>query len=171
MAKAYAKCNCATCGKTFEVTAIKRNCREAESWEKWAATYFDECDDCYKSRIAEERDAENREAAETASASGWATLEGTAKQVAWAETLRVEAVAYCEQQLSGMVEALSHMREDESVSAEKIKFAEDSIALAERIVVYVKSMTSAKWFIDNRNFGLREYRRIVSGIRSGEINA
>ena len=54
MAKATAICTCATCGATFERTSIKRNRSEANSWEDWAESHFNECSACYKKRMREE---------------------------------------------------------------------------------------------------------------------
>ena len=54
MSKAVALCKCKVCGAEFEKSAIKRNRSEADNWEKWAVTYFDECPVCYKDRARAE---------------------------------------------------------------------------------------------------------------------
>lgn len=59
MAKATATCTCATCGRTFTVTALKANRRDANSWESWAADHYDECNDCRDKRVAAERAEED----------------------------------------------------------------------------------------------------------------
>ena len=54
MAKATAKCTCKTCGATFTMT---KNCfkrSEADSWEEWAVSHYDECTDCWKARKSKE---------------------------------------------------------------------------------------------------------------------
>lgn len=51
MAKAIAKCRCKICGNDFEMTAVRCNRADADSWEKWAALHFFECPECYKERM------------------------------------------------------------------------------------------------------------------------
>lgn len=51
MAKAKAKCICATCGKEFTVEATCYNRKDANNFESYAAEQYDECKDCYSSRI------------------------------------------------------------------------------------------------------------------------
>lgn len=46
MAKATANCTCTVCGKKFEQVKILRNCKEAESWQKWAEDNIDMCPEC-----------------------------------------------------------------------------------------------------------------------------
>lgn len=87
MAKATAICTCATCGAEFEKIAFKRNRTEANEWEAWAVANIDECPDCYRARLAAERDAENRAAMEDAKATGLPSLTGSDKQIAWATTI------------------------------------------------------------------------------------
>lgn len=48
MAQARAKCTCKECGAEFIRTATKRNRTEADSWEEWAKSTFDLCNECYK---------------------------------------------------------------------------------------------------------------------------
>lgn len=88
MAKAIATCTCKTCGAKFEKITTKTNTREASRWEKWASEYFDECEECYKARIAQEHEAANAAAVEAANENGWPELTGTPKQIAWANTIR-----------------------------------------------------------------------------------
>lgn len=57
MAKATATCTCAKCGATFTRTKICYNRRDADSWEEWAVSHFDECTACYTARKAAEREA------------------------------------------------------------------------------------------------------------------
>lgn len=89
MAKAIAICRCATCGKEFEQSAVKRNRREADKWEEWAVSYYDECSECYQKRKERQREEENQKAAELATEAGLPKLTGSDKQVAWAESIRM----------------------------------------------------------------------------------
>lgn len=58
MAKATAICTCIKCNATFKKTAYKANRRDADSWEEWAKSYYDECPDCYKAE-QQEKEIEN----------------------------------------------------------------------------------------------------------------
>lgn len=88
MAKAVATCTCSVCGKTFHPTAVKYNRKDADEWEAWAADHYTMCSECELAQREADRKAANAEAAEVAEANGWCELKGTAKQVAWAQTLR-----------------------------------------------------------------------------------
>ena len=90
MAKAVATCTCATCGNKFKKITTKESRSIADSWEKWASEYFDECSDCYEKRKQAEREEESRKAAEEARELGFPDLTGTPKQIAWAEKIRIE---------------------------------------------------------------------------------
>ena len=86
MARAKAICECKVCGGRFE--KIRYNCynrEQANSWEEWAVSYFDECPDCYEKRKAEELKQEAKEA-------GLPELEGTERQIKWANEIRKKMV-------------------------------------------------------------------------------
>ena len=141
MAKARATCTCATCGATFEKTTIKQNTREASRWEEWAAENIIECDECREKRIAAQRADESAQAAAAASDRGWPELIGTEKQVAWANTIRENAIAE-------MTKAVrSSMKEQ----------------LNAAIRVLVTEKRQASWWIDNRNYSALS---MTSGIRA-----
>ena len=86
MAKAYATCTCKHCGKEFEVSAFKRNRKEAASWSDWAARTYDCCNEC-ADRIRAEENARN---AAEAKEMGLPELVGSPKQIAWAESIRMD---------------------------------------------------------------------------------
>lgn len=111
MAKAKAICTCKTCGQKFEKTTIKRNVSEATSWEEWAQNYYDECDDCYRKRIQAEREEESRKAAEDAKSLNLPELKGSEKQVAWAESIRMEAVEKLQARIDYIKELAASGRE------------------------------------------------------------
>ena len=54
MAKAKAKCICATCGKEFTVEATCYNRADADNFESYAVEHYHECKDCCSSRIKAE---------------------------------------------------------------------------------------------------------------------
>ena len=92
MALAKAECTCKTCGQKFEFRAYKANRREADSFEAWAAEHINECEDCAMARKAAERAKENEDAARIAAENDYPQLIGTEKQVAWAITIREQAM-------------------------------------------------------------------------------
>ena len=149
MAKATATCTCKHCGKTFEKITTKANRREADRWEEWAKTYFDECESCFKARMAQEREAENAAAAEKSAENGWAVLTGSEKQVAWANTLRIDYIK----------------RIDEKIAASSEKGAEPYRQMREFIL---KTYTEAKFWIDNRNDYYMLDKRVVKDYRAAQ---
>ena len=62
MAKAVAKCTCATCGQEFTYEKTCFNRRDADSFEEWAAANITECSECREKRLREEQNAENAKA-------------------------------------------------------------------------------------------------------------
>ena len=55
MAKAIATCTCKGCGKKFE--KVKRNIAkrsDADKWEEWAKSFFDQCPECWKKERREQ---------------------------------------------------------------------------------------------------------------------
>lgn len=137
MAIARATCKCATCGKEFEKTTVKRNGKEADSWEKWAAKNFDECDECRQKRIQEERAAENMNAAKAAEDLGLPKLDGSEKQVAWAETIRIQFIRM-------MDEGIQEAKEDNAQ-----RYFDELVSFKEWML---KKKTSASAWIEARSF-------------------
>lgn len=82
-----------------------------------------------------------REGAAQGAANGWAALEGSPKQIAWAEDLRGETM--------GAIAALKTRTESES-------------ALKDRVIKYIGGITSAAWWIDNHFYvGAKMIRRAI----------
>lgn len=96
MAKARIKMTCAECGAEYYAEKNCYNRREADSWEAWMATQEGCCPTCYAKLKAAKRDAERAEAtaraAEQSAAHNLPALTGTEKQVAWATTIRAQAL-------------------------------------------------------------------------------
>lgn len=88
MARATAKCTCAKCGATFEVSTIRANRKAADSWEEWAVGYYDTCTACEQA----ERQETAAKYAQRAQEDGLPALRGTERQVSWAETIRHEKI-------------------------------------------------------------------------------
>ena len=70
-----------------------------------------------------------REGAAQGAAKGWAALEGSPKQIAWAEDLRSETM--------------------DAISVLKTR-TDDEAARKDRVIAYLSGITSAEWWIDNR---------------------
>lgn len=107
------------------------------------------CEECYKAKLAEERELANKQAAEAAQAQGLPKLEGTEKQVAWAETIRQEVLTAID----------DYILEDEAKDPRVIE-----------IVNHIKSKTSASWWIDRRETNRYRIRKLLESAIN-EVNA
>lgn len=82
-----------------------------------------------------------REGAAQGAAKGWAALEGSPKQIAWAEDIRGETM--------DAIAALQTRTDDEA-------------ARKGRVIAYLGGITSAEWWIDNRFYrGAKMIRRAI----------
>ena len=139
MARADATCTCATCGKTFTVTVFRRNRKEADSFEAWAAENIDECGECEAARIAKEHEAENEKSAAAAAEKGWPELTGSPKQVAWAVTIR-------ENEMPQILEKVEQARFSEHRMQDGHDLYEENILAVNEILAEKR----ASWWIDHR---------------------
>ena len=139
MSVARAICTCKTCGCEFEMTAYKRNRAECNSWSKWASEHYDECDDCRNARISAEREAEAKEAAAAAKEMGLPELEGTHKQIAWAERIRIQFVGEWNEWEPAVVERFQAGRKG-GVTQESFWETKN----------YIMSQKKASWWIDHK---------------------
>ena len=104
MALAKAICKCATCKNKFEFRKKLRNRKDADGFEAWAVENITECFDCRQKRIQAELEQENLKAAAKAKEVGLPELKGSAKQIAWAESIRIKAKASIDSDLMAMDE-------------------------------------------------------------------
>lgn len=81
-----------------------------------------------------------REGAAQGAAKGWAALEGSPKQIAWAEDIRGKTM--------------------DAIAALKTR-TDDEAAHKDRVIAYLGGITSAEWWIDNRYAGKGMVRRAV----------
>lgn len=148
MAKAYATCTCAHCGEEFVVTATRYSRKEADSWEKWAATHYDCCDEC----AAKMRAEENARCAAAAAEMGLPSLKGSAKQIAWAEKIRFDFVAAVDKAFDELLERYEKQKAEGKVD----EFIEADIKAIDITRKYVlEHITSAAWWIDHRGSDFR----------------
>ena len=81
------------------------------------------------------------EATEASKAAGMTALTGSAKQIAWAEDLRIETM--------------------DAIAALKTR-TDDEAARKDRVIAYLGGITSAGWWIDNRFYaGAKMIRRAI----------
>ena len=118
MAKVSITLVCKDCGESFRHEKICRNRSEANDYENWAESHITQCPTCYKKEmraIQRENDAKALEGINLP------VLEGTERQVKWAEDIRRGSIAKC------------------------IKHDPTEIFWG-----CVEKLTSAKWWIDHR---------------------
>ena len=109
--------------------------RDRDSKKAWMERGI--CPVCYRKQKEEEKAMASQVAAEQAKAVGLPQLVGSEKQIAWAETIRKDALASTRNTLAPR----------EMVPADKLA-AYDVLAKARKTL---ESEVSAKWWIDNRN--------------------
>ena len=118
-----------TCGHSETVQLIGPH-RERESRIGWLESHL--CPRCWEAEKARKRADEVAQAAEAASADGLPPLEGTPKQVAWAETIRRHRMV-----------AVAELRTRPDASPEEL-------TRLERAVANLRAQRSATWWIDTR---------------------
>lgn len=91
------------------------------------------CYECWQKELAEQREKENREAAEAAREMNLPQLTGTEKQVAWAETIRQKVLANIDTYIYKSVE--EERRNDPKIW---------------QALEHIRNKTEARWWIDNR---------------------
>lgn len=150
MAKARATCTCKTCGATFTRETIKRNRSEADSWEAWAAENIDTCPGCFRAQQQKEKELEA-----AARSSQLPQLQGSEKQVAWANAIRNKMISE-NQVAKGIIDG-EFQNPDGSVltfrQAKEIwsvgEFTPENKKTVDS-VIKLFTETQAKWFIDHR---------------------
>lgn len=150
MAVAKAECTCKTCGHTFEVRTYKANRREADSFEAWAAENIIECNDCAKARKEAQHAEENAKAAQIANENEYPELQGTEKQIAWANTIREKAMATIEEYYN------NSKRDGEMYQYQK-----------QAVISVTLSRVNASWWIDHRG-SVEDFRSIMFYLLEGK---
>lgn len=100
---------------------------------EWLETTL--CPACYAEQLKEERAVENADAAKHNAAYDFAPLEGSEKQIAWAESIRKGYVAVI----------------DQFAYTGKDQMREDQQAALVDYIAHLKAKTSASWWIDHRD--------------------
>lgn len=135
MAKAYF--NCAHCGESVMVIGQNRNLadRLAEYREQQGAL----CHDCWAKQQADKRAEASQHAAEQAVVEGLPVLQGSEKQVAWAESIRQDKLG----KLTGIEKEI-----DDCIKAGAPDGSRDVLLDG---VACIKAVDSAHWWIENRD--------------------
>lgn len=121
-----------TCGHQQEHQIYGTDTRgQRQSRADWLATQ--PCPDCARADRAVTREAINAEATDHAADAGWPDLTGTPKQVAWANTLRRDALDALPDQIPGRLTDDQRQRVAAIVQAAGLR------------------QTHAAWWIDNRD--------------------
>lgn len=146
MAKGTVTCTCCECGKSFAASRILATRAQANNWEAWAKSNIIQCDDCRTKEREAQKAAENAKAAEEAQEFELPELQGTEKQIAWANTIRV---AY----FNSYSKIIAKYEELESSKREQCK--EELKSFSEVGEHLFSTKTSASFWIENRDLTIR----------------
>jgi hypothetical protein len=138
-----------TCGHTGVIQLVgpgsKREWLLAREQEKL-------CPDCFQEKLKADREKENAEAAEKNQAAGLPQLEGTEKQIAWAETIRAHKLEYVAENTSFSVNRLpgviaKHKANGEIDKATEIQYEYERLIKALELL---RLQDQASWWINHR---------------------
>lgn len=117
------------------------------------------CPECFENHIQEEREKANKEAAEKAKEMELPELQGSEKQVSWANTIRQGFI----QDLQDIIEGINRNTRINIFSYElfcirKIEnYKRDIKEIARDIMEYIyTNKTNASWYIDNRRIDIHK---------------
>ncbi len=130
------------CGHSARVELFGAH-KERESKLDWMRGTL--CPECYRAQKEAERQQVNAQAATANAAAGLPALVGTEKQVAWAESIRRTALAE-----AAKVRALDRTKVAASIDPRQIEVATAYLAAYDGAMSTLKTESSAKWWIDNR---------------------
>jgi len=173
---------CPACNEAT-ITFTARNRKEVERYADWKIEHGHVCDACLK----RQREAEAAKAAEANAEAGLPALQGTEKQIAWAERIRAEILGIVE----SLAKATAMLREGDVDAAraayrqvpalwhpQHLDFSDfnvDKDGQAEIVLALAKlirQVRDAGWWIDNRGLSftqaLREFRQPTLDALQGE---
>lgn len=128
-----------SCGHT-EIRCLVGSCSERERKIK----YFEDfglCSECYRNKLLEDRKLEQEEAFKKVEKLGLIDLEGSEKQIAWANQIRIK-----------YINQFNYLKEDKGYKIDK-NF--------EDLFIKLINKPSAKFFIDNRFESLSDILKII----------
>lgn len=157
-----------SCGHTATVQLYGKESDRQRTIE-WYENYG-LCPECYKKKIAEEKQAAADEANSEAKKMGLPDLKGSEKQIAWANTIRGSIVKKVSEDLDRSYRQLK--KAEKEGRADFVKNAKNLIDLLNAIGEVVASETSAHKIIDWRDSihiedwcyeYMRDYDKLISG--------
>lgn len=163
MAWYYGTYICGHEGRTNIVGPSKDRERKAD----WHFSGF--CPECYKKQLQEEKERKNKEAAEKSAEMELPELTGTEKQVAWANSIRINVISDMSTKINKLAEAL---KKDglKTIPGENIGIKEISDAFD----YFINNHVDAKYWIEHREVKilprdiLEEYKRYTESLANEE---
>lgn len=132
------------CGHTGTIDVFGKN--DYREW-KIKNEFSGFCPECRKEKLEKERAEALEKAKKQAEEMKLPQLLGTEKQVAWAERIRADFVAYAENQLEKAVEIAADMKEKNPKEPQKY---DNQVAIIEKAFEEVLNNPNAKFWIENR---------------------
>ena len=141
MILARATCTCGRCGKIFERKTRWWSSQKAQEWEEWAEKNITLCPECkYDDYVAGAA-----KLAQAASAIGLPELQGSEKQITWAEYIRAELLADAEQYLKENWDK-TRVLDNTAIKA----CNEEVLHVLGQILVQIRQEPRAAWWISHR---------------------
>lgn len=150
MAMAEVELVCSTCGKTFTHRQKRYNRADADRYEEWARAHIDTCPDCFRAQKQKEKELEA-----AARSSQLPQLQGSKKQVAWANSIRNKMISE-NQVAKGIIDGEFQNQDGTALTFQQAQEfwtgAEFTEAKQKAVDTVIKlfTETQAKWFIDHR---------------------
>lgn len=132
-----------SCGHSGEVELFGPG-KERDRKLEWLATI--PCPACKREQQTTDRAARSAQSATANAADGLPALEGSPKQIAWAETIRREALLY--------TRAIERINPDKLAAAtdpETVAFGTEYAQAYDEALKRLRAQSSAKWWIENRS--------------------
>lgn len=140
---AYADFDCAKCGTSIRVGGQGYNRNKADSYARYCAGRGDVCESCRKADFA----ARNAAAVAASEQAGLPALTGSDKQVAWAASIRLQALPAIDKAATDFAARIDELLGDAGRSAAAMQEMRDAIAL---LAAELRQQTSANWWIDKK---------------------
>jgi|GEM_PF-2163913 len=183
MAKAKIRTTCVVCGKEFTHEVQKYSRRDANSWEQWAADKEWTCSAClqvqHEAAQQAKRQAENEAAATRTKEKNLPELQGSEKQIAWANTIRltmIDEIAFLLKGIRLDIDVDNPEWREAQVQRvmansgrtdhdELLRTLDDTLQTIKRLALtrdHLQASTSARWFIDHRDKRVEELWKSIA---------
>ena len=130
---------CKACGKTFIEEHRCRSYKRVEEWEAWAKGYFTMCNDCRESQWHLKITLQNQRAAKHAKEQNLFPLYGTAKQVAWANTIREKILKEAQESQQFLFSAFDELKDFDFIGPDLKAVLEDTKLVFDKIFFHLKN--------------------------------